>query len=246
MSRPTIIIFNVFFYYYYSTLIMLRFLMKCNDLSTSISTFYILLAKHNFYFSTISNVSISCATTVNTEDPGLPENNAEYCDEDELSTCEESSHKASPSLIDTSGTYGEKRSRSNTDKLAVVLSKGSKERDAILQTIQNQNELSLNPEQNQDDVDLFLKSIAKNVKQLPKKGISEAKLKILSLVTELEEKYTELTMSIQDQPISFVETSKSTLEINSKLFNPYDKQNNTQVSTQFHQYNNDGNYIFPL
>lgn len=44
-----------------------------------------------------------------------------------------------------------------------------------------------------DDVDLFLRSIAETVKKIPKKGITESKLKVLSLISELDEKYSKPT-----------------------------------------------------
>jgi len=38
-------------------------------------------------------------------------------------------------------------------------------------------------------VDFFFKSIAETVKKFPKKGIAEAKAKVLKLVSEMEEEY---------------------------------------------------------
>jgi len=46
-----------------------------------------------------------------------------------------------------------------------------------------------------DDVDLFFKSITETVKRFSKKGIAEAKLKVVTLVSELEEKYDEPEIS---------------------------------------------------
>lgn len=40
-----------------------------------------------------------------------------------------------------------------------------------------------------DEIDLFFKSVALNVKKLPRIGIKEAKLRALNMVNELEDKY---------------------------------------------------------
>ena len=45
------------------------------------------------------------------------------------------------------------------------------------------------------DDDVFFKGIAEPVIQFSKKGISEAKLEVLTLVSELEEKYDEPEIS---------------------------------------------------
>lgn len=44
-----------------------------------------------------------------------------------------------------------------------------------------------------DEIDLFFKSMAISVKKLPAKGKTEAKLQILTLVSQLEQKYLEPT-----------------------------------------------------
>ncbi|KAF0691301.1 Uncharacterized protein FWK35_00034967, partial [Aphis craccivora] len=88
----------------------------------------------------------------------------------------------------TSRSYAGKRIRSNADNLGAILAKRTKERDTLFANIHDsQQEKILNTKD--DDVDLFFKSIAEIVKKFPKKGISEAKLKVLSLISQLEEKY---------------------------------------------------------
>lgn len=60
----------------------------------------------------------------------------------------------------------------------------------LIAAIQSQNETILNRKMNEDnDIDLFFKSLAKTVKKLPTKGINEVKMKTLALVAEAEEKY---------------------------------------------------------
>lgn len=80
-----------------------------------------------------------------------------------------------------------KRIRSNEDKLSVVLAKRAKDRNEILSQIQTQNELlTKNLQGEEDDVDLCFKSIAITVKKLPPQTISDAKIKILIFVSQLE------------------------------------------------------------
>jgi len=128
----------------------------------------------------------------------------------------------------TSRSYAGKRIRSNADHLGVVLAKRSKERDAIFASIHSQQEKLLNTKD--DDVDLFFKSITETVKKFPRKGISEAKLKVLTLVSELEEKYTEPEISgsacnpahpAQDNPLNSIPRST--------LFTPYNYATYPQV-----------------
>jgi len=72
----------------------------------------------------------------------------------------------------------------------MILGKRSLEQKKLIDQIQAQNETILNSKTiEDDDIDLFFKSLAKTVKKLPKKGINEVKLKTLTLVTEIEEKY---------------------------------------------------------
>lgn len=72
----------------------------------------------------------------------------------------------------------------------MILGKRSLEQKKLIDQIQAQNETILNSKTTEeDDIDLFFKSLAKTVKKLPKKGINEVKLKTLTLVSEIEEKF---------------------------------------------------------
>lgn len=141
-----------------------------------------LLTEFNFYHSTITNVS-----------PFSPSIHAAEGDSGEViqGDIDENEEDIEPNFEtnapSTSKSYAGKRIRSNADNLAVVLAKRSKERDALFANIHSQQEKILSIKD--DDVDLFFKSIAETVKKFSKKGISEAKLKVLTLVSELEEKY---------------------------------------------------------
>lgn len=81
-----------------------------------------------------------------------------------------------------------KRMKSKHDKLNYI--KRSNDRTDIINSIQSQNEYLLARGNNVDDVDVFFKSIAMTVKKFPPKGIIEAKLQALTLVSNLEEKYS--------------------------------------------------------
>ncbi|CAI6359123.1 unnamed protein product [Macrosiphum euphorbiae] len=63
------------------------------------------------------------------------------------------------------------------------------DRTAIINSLQAQNEAILGSESSTDEIDLFFRSIAISVKKLPPRGKTEAKLSILSLVAQLEDKY---------------------------------------------------------
>jgi len=72
-----------------------------------------------------------------------------------------------------------------------------------------------------DDVDLFFRNIAETVKKFSKKSVSKAKLKVLMLVLELEDKYDGLGIS-------------------GSAFNPaYSPQDNPPNSNSFTTYNYD-------
>ncbi|CAI6349040.1 unnamed protein product [Macrosiphum euphorbiae] len=87
-------------------------------------------------------------------------------------------------------SFAGNRARSKTDKLAAILAKKTQDRNMIIQSIQQQNEQLLNANKNEeDDIDLFFKSIALTVKKLPTMGINEAKIKTLMFINELQEKY---------------------------------------------------------
>lgn len=102
-----------------------------------------------------------------------------------------------PVIVDNEvTTHGEKRSRTKLEKFDFV--KRAKERTALINSIQAQNQAILNREDN-DEIDLFFKSMAISVKKLPARGKTEAKLQVLSLVSQLEQKYLEPTAQpVQD------------------------------------------------
>jgi|UniRef100_A0A2S2QR61 hypothetical protein len=88
-----------------------------------------------------------------------------------------------------SHSYAGKHIRSKEDKISVILSKRSK--DSIL-SIQEQNKLLATSMKNlckEDDIDIFFKSVAMTVKKMPPQAIKEAKLKTLTLITEIYDKY---------------------------------------------------------
>lgn len=92
-----------------------------------------------------------------------------------------------PTVIDEKEKHG-KRSRANYEKIEKV--KRMNDRTAIIHVIQAQNQAILAREAT-DEIDLFFKSIAISVNKLPARGKTEAKLKILTLVTQLEDKYSD-------------------------------------------------------
>jgi len=75
------------------------------------------------------------------------------------------------------------------------------DRTAIINNIQAQNEAIFSRESSTDEIDLFFKSIAISVKKLPPRGKTEAKLGILSLVAQLEDKYLNDAGTQPTQPI---------------------------------------------
>lgn len=73
----------------------------------------------------------------------------------------------------------------------------SNERNALIQKIQARNEQLLMKESEQlDEIYMFLRGLALTTKKFPSKGRIEAKKKIFTLMTELEEKYL-----VAEQPI---------------------------------------------
>lgn len=92
-----------------------------------------------------------------------------------------------PTVIDEQEKHG-KRSRANYEKFEKA--KRMNDRTAIINAIQAQNQAILARETT-DDIDLFFKSIAISVNKLPARGKTEAKLQILTLVTQLEDKYSD-------------------------------------------------------
>lgn len=89
-------------------------------------------------------------------------------------------------------SYRGKRLRSTfseEDKMSVKLSKRSKERDELLLNIKAQNDLLTSQlNRQEDDVDVFFKSIAMTVKKFPSQAINEAKLRVLTMITQMEDK----------------------------------------------------------
>ena len=74
----------------------------------------------------------------------------------------------------------------------MLLSKKSEERNKTIKKNEEQNQLILDTEnkRNEDDeIDLFFKSVALSVKKLSRIAIKEAKLRALNMVNELKEKY---------------------------------------------------------
>jgi len=82
-----------------------------------------------------------------------------------------------------------RRSRAKYEKSEYV--KRMNDRTAIINSLQAQNEviLTLGRESSTDEIDLFFRSIAISVNKLPPRGQTEAKLSVLSLVAQLEDKY---------------------------------------------------------
>ncbi|XP_025418314.1 uncharacterized protein LOC112689032 [Sipha flava] len=99
-------------------------------------------------------------------------------------------------------SYAGKRIRSKEDKISAILSKRSKETDNLLSKIQAQNEILVSSigNQHEDNVDLFFKSISTSVKKLLPRAINEAKLQILTLVSHLEDKYSNFQPQVGPQP----------------------------------------------
>jgi len=71
------------------------------------------------------------------------------------------------------------------DQLHKSFEKKPKEQQTF-ETIQAQNDKK--PDEC-DDIDYFFKSLSLSIKKLPTKGISEAKLRMLSAYIEIEDKY---------------------------------------------------------
>lgn len=132
-----------------------------------------------FVFSSSSNISVNESASVLHEEGELDRGIEEEFDTGIREDKDDEKTTNSPRYI-----------RSKQDKLAVILATRSAEQKKLIEAIQSQNETILNKKMNEDDdIDLFFKSLAKTVKKLPIKGINEVKLKTLALVAETEEKY---------------------------------------------------------
>lgn len=96
--------------------------------------------------------------------------------------------------------------RSTFFLITLITTDRSNDRTAIINSIQSQNECFLARENTVDDVDIFFKSISMTVKNLPPKGIIEAKLAALTLVSNLQEKYS----VVEPSTSSLIKISKPT------------------------------------
>lgn len=125
----------------------------------------------------------------------------------------------------------------------MILAKRSVEQKKLIEQIQAQNETILNSKTTEDDdVDLFFKSLAKTVKKLPKKGINEIKLKTLTLVSEIEEKYATFQQATSNVTIQrfFNEPNENTVDFQMSPFNTSSSTYPTSESLQgFTTYNFD-------
>ncbi|XP_026807187.1 uncharacterized protein LOC113549885 [Rhopalosiphum maidis] len=80
--------------------------------------------------------------------------------------------------------------KKKNDQLHNSFEKKPKEQQTF-ETITSQNENIFLKRDECDDIDHFFKSLSLSIKKLPSKGISEAKLKMLSTFMEIEDKYTD-------------------------------------------------------
>lgn len=91
-----------------------------------------------------------------------------------------------------------KRGFSKSKRVADLVTNNSKERYSLIKQMIDQNKEILNKKEDDiDELDLFFKSMAATAKKLPTKGKLEAKRKIFSLMSELEEKYL-----LNEQPVN--------------------------------------------
>lgn len=76
----------------------------------------------------------------------------------------------------------------------MLVTKKAEERNRTIKRIEEQNRWILNAEKHKDnDIDLFLKSLALTVEKLSKVAIKEAKINTLIMVNELEDIYSEIS-----------------------------------------------------
>lgn len=137
-----------------------------------------------FYFSTITNMDITGVDTSNastTHEIG-------HEDEEDVQNDEEQTQNIMSNL--PSSSHAGKRIRSKEDKISAILAKRSKDTNDTILRIQEQNKLLAKNLCEEDDIDLFYKSIAMTVKKMPPQVIKEAKLKTLTLITEIDDKYS--------------------------------------------------------
>lgn len=94
--------------------------------------------------------------------------------------------------------------KGQVDKLAIFLSKRTEEKTKARKKVEDKCEIISNTKNYEDDdVDLFFKSLALTVKKLPTTAIVEAKINTLNIVTRLEKKYC---FSQQSTPLTQVPT----------------------------------------
>ncbi|XP_074034184.1 uncharacterized protein [Leptinotarsa decemlineata] len=136
---------------------------------------------------------------------------------DTISTTTASRCSSAASSTAISARPNMKRSRSNDPKEAYLkrFEDRAQKRTEILQALQKQTEA---PEL--DDLDLFMKSISLTVKTLPKPLINEAKLGILTLVTNLESRAMSFHTNQAHQY-----NSRYNLSANNRLGNYYQSYN---------------------
>ncbi|KAE9525800.1 hypothetical protein AGLY_014026 [Aphis glycines] len=134
--------------------------------------------------STITNMDITGANTSN----AATTHEIEHEDEEDVQNDEEQTQNIMSDL--PSSSYAGKRIRSKEDKISAILAKRSKDTKDTILRIQEQNKLLAKNLCEEDDIDLFYKSIAMTVKKMPPQAIKEAKLKTLTLITEIDDKYS--------------------------------------------------------
>jgi len=133
----------------------------------------------------ITDTDISNASTIDDIRPEDVEENLQDNEE------EEQTENTMSDLPSTS--YAGKRIRSKVDKISVILAKRSKDTKDTILSIQEQNKLlatSMKTLCEEDDVDMFFKSIAMTVKKMSPQAIKEAKLRTLTLISEIDDKYS--------------------------------------------------------
>lgn len=108
----------------------------------------------------------------------------------------------------------------------MIMAKRSKERNELFSKIEAQNNLIVSQiSQKEDDVDIFFKSIAMTIKQLPRQAINEAKIKTLTLVNQLENNYSVIPNNAQPQNASFYRPTAD--HINSSPIDTYTSQSSS-------------------
>lgn len=163
--------------------------------------------------STISNIF----DTDNNEDSGSDEEEINITQDDILQSSPITQDPQSPS---TSRSQKPTNKRKNL-KVTELLDKRSKERTELMtQLIAKQNK------DEYDEVDHFFKSLALSVKKLPPQLISQAKLKMLTIVTDLELQADNYTHNVHIIPncssrVSLQSNNSTSSSPYSNNFTPY-------------------------